>query len=63
MYGIGGCGVSGVYGLGIGAGMGLVWCDDIGRDVYIKNFASATFVVEAIYVAATYSPTCAVPSA
>ena len=31
--------------------------------VYIKNFASATFVVEAIYVAATYSPTCAVPSA
>ena len=25
-----------------------VWCDDIGRGVYIKNFASATFVVEAI---------------
>ena len=40
-----------VYGFGVGVG------------AYIKNFASATFVVEAIYVAATYSPTCAVPSA
>ena len=46
-----------VYGIGVvcllrgmdGCWSGVwVWCDDIGRGVYIKNFASATFVVEAI---------------